>query len=184
MKRSLLSVVMCIGLTITGFGQGIYPTATAYAGEHLTYHRQRIAADRPFQSAIVVVKDGRHTIRLPKSSVYGYRDHQGRDFRFVDNNSYRILYRSPFMIYSREQYLVKGKEKTRQTKYYFSVGADAALQELTMQQLKQSWPQANDFHDQLDLHFRTDVSLLYYDSFRKDLLLFSIFRKSVLRQPG
>jgi hypothetical protein len=82
-------------------------------------------------------------------------------------------------VYSREEYIIRGKEKSRETRYYFSANADGAVMPLTLHNLKTAFRTHRDFHDLLDLQFRHDRDLLRYDPFYKEYKVKAVFNKTV-----
>jgi hypothetical protein len=170
-------------------GSGLYMTAQDYAGGRLSYQQQagqkhRVRADIPFQHGLVKVVQGGQVHRFVKNDVYGYRDEKGRNFRFASNKAYRILDDTRFPLYSVVENITKGKEKTRELKYYFSAQAGSDIQPLTKQNLKRAFPDNRRFHDLLDLQFRHDRELAAYDTFRKEYKLKAVFDRASGESKG
>jgi hypothetical protein len=73
---------------------------------------------------------------------------------------------------------VNGKEKRRETRYYFSKNAESRILPLTIRNLKFAYPN-RDFHDLLDVHFRSNKELMRYDAFNNEYKLKRIFSKTL-----
>lgn len=184
--KQLLSVVILITISVyTTLAQsGIYQTASDYQSGTLSYkqdegERHAIRADIPFNNYVVKVKDGEESHKLYKWDIYGYRNAKNEDFRFYNEVKYKILDSKYFPVYSREEYVVKGKEKTRETRYYFSTHHEGPVHALTLNNLKSAFRAHRDFHDLLDLQFRSDKELLRYDPFYREYKVKAVFNKTV-----
>lgn len=155
---------------------GIYMTADDFEKGHLAYREQpqmrhAIRTDIPLNNSIVKVVNGNESVKLIKVDIFGYRNRRNEDFRFYDDIKYRILDASHIYLYSREVNVVRGKAKSRVTKYYFSRNGEAPVMELTMNNVKRAFPENRQFHDLIDLQFRSDSELLKYDAFHKEYKL-------------
>ena len=112
----------------------------------------------------VDITHGTETRRYSKSEIYGLRDCDGRDFRFVSDKDYEILESGPITLYTTT---VPARRGTRRV-YFFSVGAAAAtVHPLNISALKQAFPENHKFHDALDQMFHSDGQLTQYDKFHK-----------------
>jgi hypothetical protein len=148
---------------------GVYLTAEDYmngkltmAGESGSGHKIEVhnLTGKPF----IHVTDGTETREFDKSSIYGYRDHEGKAFRFVGNDVYEIRDAGKLFIYETERIVRKG---TAESAYFFSVGAAGEVFPLTLLNLKKACPGNHGFHDSLDATFRSDSELTRYDSLHK-----------------
>lgn len=179
MKRFILSLsIVGMGLfSTTAFAQnGVYLTAADFAGKNLKY--DDVNAHIPFRYGKVKVNDGNKTLLLDKSEVYGYR--QGnQDYRIIGNHSYKVMDASHFPIYSRVVETSKGKGRISETQYYFSATPGSELQPLTIANLKRAFPENNKFHELLDLQFRHDQELVWYDDFSKVYKVKSIYTQAI-----
>lgn len=172
-----LSIVGMGLFSATAFAQnGVYMTAEDFAGKSLKY--DDVNAHIPFRYGKVKVNDGNKTLLLDKSEVYGYRK-DNQDYRIIGNNAYKVLDAAHFPIYSRVVETSKGKGRISETKYYFSAGAGSELQPLTIVNLKRAFPDNNKFHELLDLQFRNDQELVWYDDFSKVYKVKSIYTQAI-----
>lgn len=182
MKRLLLSfsVVSLTFLSFQSFAQsGVYLSAEDFENAKLSHTEHRVNAFIPLRYSKVKVNTPGETLLLNKSDVFGYRDEQQRDYRFVNNHAYRILDHQYFHVYSRDVDVSKGKGRISETKYYFSTHAGGDIHPLTIANLKKAFPEHKRFHDLLDMQFRHDPELAWYDSFSRKYKVKSIFEQSI-----
>ncbi len=166
---------------------GIYLSVRDYYDGRLSYQQEEevgkyaIRSDRAFNRNELTVTDGKNHITLHKGDIFGYRDKKNQDYRFYNDVKYKIVDPSYFHLYSREMNVVSGKMKTRETKYFFSAEADSPIYELTIANLKKVYPGKHEFHDFLDLQFRHNKQLTWYDKTSKRYKLKSVFERTVSR---
>jgi len=87
-----------------------------------------------------------------------------RNYREVGNDRYLILESKALYIYALDTVVRKGAtEKT----YFFSVGPSGDIAPLTIVNLKKAFPNNHAFHDLLDMTFKHDSDLTWYDDFHK-----------------
>lgn len=159
---------------------GLYKTPDDYENGRLSFQKHEnekidIRTDIAFNPSIVKVVDSEERRHFQKSALYGFRNKKNQDFRFYNDRNYKIVDPKFFFLYSREENVVRGKARTRETKYYFSKDADSPIMELTIRNLKYAFPGSRQFHDLLDLQFRRDSELTGFDSFRGEYRLKSVF---------
>lgn len=154
---------------------GIYLTADDFKKGKLTYegwsgdssHKLELhdVLDKPY----IHVKHGNQTQRFNKSDVYGFRDSDGRSYRFIGNKEYEIRDTGPLYIYSMKHSArnPKGAPIGIATSYFFSVSADGSVIPLTIANLKNTFPENHKLHDNLDMMFKNDSQLTQYDDFHK-----------------
>jgi len=112
---------------------------------------------------IDVVHNGENR-RYPKTEIWGYRDFDGKSYRFVGNDASEIREAGKLFIYSFDR-LVPGRKGASEPVYYFSVGAAASVVPLTTTDLKMAFPKNHRFHGYLDMAFRSDWELTRFDKF-------------------
>ncbi|GEP98411.1 hypothetical protein [Chitinophaga cymbidii] len=182
MKRLILSLSV-ISLTLSGFQafaqSGVYLSAKDFENAKLSYTEHHINAHIPLRYSKVKVNTPGETLLLNKSEVFGYRDEKQRDYRFINNHAYRILDHQYFHVYSRDVEVSKGKGRIKETKYYFSTHADGEMHPLTIANLKKAFPEHKRFHELLDMQFRHDPELAWYDQHAQQFKVKSIFEQSI-----
>lgn len=179
MKRFILSLsIVGMGLFSTAaFAQnGVYLSAEDFANNTVRY--DDVNAHIPFRYGKVKVNDAGKKLLLDKSEVYGYR--QGKqDYRIISNHAYRVIDAAHFPMYSREVETSKGKGRIKETQYYFSAAPGSEVTPLTIANLKKAFPDNDRFHNLLDLQFRHDQELVWYDDFSKVYKVKSIYTQAI-----
>ena len=131
-------------------------TAADYQNHRLSFEGDCRAKDHKLELHDVLNRPYIHvtheseTRRYSKSEVFGFRACDGRDYRFGKNLEYEILEARELYIYSRNVTVSQGKTHRTVREYYFSVGAQGQIQSLTLENLKQAFPENHKFHDSLD----------------------------------
>jgi len=150
---------------------GIYLTADDFLNGKLTSEGERDSSshninlhDSFFGKPYIDVTHNGENRRYPKSEIWGYRDFDGKFYRFVDNDAYEIREAGKLFIYSVNR-LVTGRKGASEPVYYFSVGPAASVVPLTVTNLKMAFPENHRFHDYLDMAFRSDWDLTRFDKF-------------------
>lgn len=177
-----LAVALIISYTANSQA-GVYKSATDFVTGNLEhskpeYGKHKIRTDIPFNKYVVKVVDGEESHKYFKWDLYGFKNRRNEAFRFYNEKSYRIVDTASFLIYAREENVVRGKEKTRETRYYFSKSAESRLIPLTIRNLKYAFPN-REFHDLLDLQFRSNTELMKYDHYYGQYKLKSIFNRAM-----
>lgn len=102
-----------------------------------------------------------------RSEIFGYRDCDGKDWRLYGDSEYQIAETRSLIIY--KQFDVKNSDPITgaiKPSYYFSVN-NGDLAELTLMNLKETFPQEHDFHDKLDQAYSGDEDIASYDNYHK-----------------
>lgn len=156
---------------------GIYLTAEDYKNGRLASESDcdspghKVELHDILRKPFIHVTHGGETRRYEKSQIYGFRSYGGRDYRFVGNDEYEILESKGVSIFALEVLARNPKDTSRglatSRLYFFSVGAGGHVLPLTLQNLKQAFPDNHVFHDALDANFHTDNELTQFDTFHK-----------------
>jgi hypothetical protein len=112
-------------------------------------------------SSIRIIHQGeRHSFR--KDQIFGYRECDGKDYRFYNKTSYCILDTARFYLYSAEK-LVQGDKIARPAiLYYFSTDASSQPVPLTIANLETTFAANRAFCYQLHSDFHSDADLVTY----------------------
>ena len=193
-KQSKFTLIIALFfLTMGAFAQkdssGIYNTSADFKDGKLSYainyktEKHSINDEVLFNATEIKVKHMDTSYSLKKSETYGYRDTKGIDYRFVDNNSYKILSKGKGrMLYSVRtpaQEAAKGPVKYTMV-YYFTKDITSPPQLLAKENLKAAYPDNHKFHDALDATFKDDKDLSEYDSFHKMYKVNHILKMNVM----
>lgn len=165
---------------------GLYLTATDFSSQKLTYEincanaGDKIRTHALLASPKGVIWSGGEKHAFDKNKVYGYRDCDSKSYRFYHQEAFLIVDTVSFYIYYqyRQEENVKGKGLVKKDAYFFSTSPEGALKELTIANLKASFPGNHAFHYALDANFRTDKELTAYDSYSKTYKLKYLFNQS------
>jgi hypothetical protein len=121
-------------------------------------------------SYIKVIHQGK-PYKLKKTDIWGYQLCDNKVIRFQGKEHFLLQDRSLLWIYTRQISVTTGSPKTSSTKivtsYYFSVGGDSKISELTLLNLKSAFPNNRVLHDTIDGQFKSDASLNEYDQINK-----------------
>ena len=152
---------------------GVYLTAADYQAAQLSFpgvcgsgsHKLELhdVLNKPY----IDVTHNQEKRRYAKTELFGFRACDGRDYRFAENFEYRILEAKELYIYLRDVTTSSGKTFYTRREYYFSLGPQGQIQALTLNNLKQAFPDNHKFHDSLDMMFGTQQNLAVYDDFHK-----------------
>ena len=160
-RQSTLLLIVFLFITCTVFSQkdssGIYKTVADFKNQKLSYainyktEKHKINSYVLFKDNVVKVKHHGTVYNLVKSETYGYRNTSGIEYRFVNNQEYKILnHHEGLLIYVYQHPSHSPKEATKYAPmYFFSTDATAAPQELTKANLKAAFPGNHHFHDAL-----------------------------------
>lgn len=189
MKTSLLALLGIFALAPTARGQspplgsGLYRSADDFRKHRLTLavdcqtatHKLRLHefSGKPYMTVI----HGGKSYQVAKDSLFGFRDCDGRDYRFAANNQhYPVLNPGEdLLIYKVEQAAV-GKNPGF-VRLYFSPTAAAPMLPLTLLAVKRAFPDNHRFHDLLDAQFQGG-DLAAYDALHRMTKLNWLLRQS------
>lgn len=167
---------------------GLYLTAEDYQNGKLTlpntYGKSlKIRLKDFWGSRYLEVEHEGQKYRFHKDSIYAYQDDKGKVFRFFKNysNEYRLLENKSLVIYSMDETDTRGKGIKRVTLYFFSTSLKESIVPLTMENVKNAFPENHRLHDELDKYFKKDGELAEYDNRHKAFRINHIL-ESVLSQ--
>ena len=190
-NQSNLIVLASILITSTAFAQkdssGIYKTANDFKNRKLSYaiiyktEKHKINSYVLFKDNVIKVKHQGTIYKLTKSEIYGYRNTDGVEYRFIDNKKYRVLNPGEaFLIYMYQHLAHSGKEANKYVpEYFFSADAASAPQSLNKANLKAAFPENHTLNDAIDAQFASDMALYDYDSFHKMYKLNWIIKNNI-----
>ncbi|MCK6693322.1 MAG: hypothetical protein L6Q97_14650 [Thermoanaerobaculia bacterium] len=149
---------------------GLYLTAEDYQNGKLTLpdtpgKSHKIRLKDFWGSRYLEVEHEGQKYRFHKDSIYAYQDDKGKVFRFFKtySNEYRLLENKGLVIYSMEVTDTRGKGVRRNTLYFFSTTLTASVLPLTMENVKNAFPENHGLHNELDKYFKGDKELAAYD---------------------
>ena len=116
--------------------------------------------------------------RHEKRDIFGYRDCDGRDIRFVEGAEYEVVEAGPVYIYTSERIEHRGRPYKRVTVFSFSVTPDSALLTLTAVNLKRAYPSERRFHVLIDAAAQRGDDLSAYDDVHKTYRINLLFTQA------
>jgi hypothetical protein len=162
---------------------GIYVSAAAFLAGSLEQAVDTRTAthviDRHslLNKSYVDVQHGGKLVRYNKSEIFGFRDGDGRDVRFVDKREYTIVERGPLYVYTSERLIPDGKRMRTVEAYSFSLTPASAVLPLTSENVKRALPEEHQFHHLLDMTVADGASLAAYDSGAKTFKVNALYRQ-------
>jgi hypothetical protein len=145
--------------------RGIYLNEQDYKDHKLSYI---LSSDEKLQlheflngKNVSLTYQGKKII-LAKNAIFGYRL-QGQDFRFFNNEAYRIIDTAGFLLYGHQKLVQQGKGPKPTEQFYFSVNTVQPVHDLTIHNLWNSFPQHVSFRYSLQSDFNSDADLVNYD---------------------
>lgn len=164
---------------------GLYLSVGDYNIQKLSYEidcskeSHKIKVDKLFgQSKLDIIHDGKK-YSYEKKDVFGFRDCKNTDFRFFNNNEYQIVDSEFFYLYSYHIYVSNGKTLVRKPAYFISREAGSNIEPLTLENLKNFFPDNHKYHDMLDAAFKTNNDLNIYDSYHKMYSIKHLYKQSL-----
>jgi len=188
----LVAVVLSIGASDQAANpkmSGVYRTAADYEATQLSFQdvcgsgAHKLELHDVLNKPYIDVTHEHEKRRYPKRDLFGFRACDGRDYRFAGNFEYQILEAKALYIYSRESWVSRGKTTYTSRDYYFSVGPEGQILALTLNNLKQAFPDNHRFHDSLDMMFAAGQDLAAYDEFHRMFKVNRLLIASREQQP-
>ncbi len=160
--------------TLFAFAQnsGVYLSASDFASGKLKYEincsteKHKIKLNEFLEKPYITVFHDNKSHELQKKEIFGYKDCNGSVYRFVEQHHYVVVNPTENILLYKHV-IVASKNQQEAIHYFFSNGSAGNVQELTLTNLKSTFPENHKFHDALDSNFKSDGDLAEYDSFHK-----------------
>jgi hypothetical protein len=110
---------------------------------------------------VTLVYQGKR-MKLSKSEIFGYRQNN-QNFRFYQNEVYKILDTAGFMLYSRQLLTQQGKGYAPVENYFYSVNITNPVLNLTIENIDKSFPTRAAFRYSIQNYFRREADLIAFD---------------------
>jgi hypothetical protein len=174
MKTSIKMFIAVTAISLYGMNlkaqstqseKGIYLTEQDFKNNKLSY--ALTSADKlqlnEFLNGknVSLVYQGKQ-IKLAKNNIFGYRLN-GQNFRFYNNEAYKIIDTAGFLLYSHDKLTQQGKGYKPVDQFFYSVNTSQPILELTIHSLWTSFPDNANFRYSLQSNFSTDGDLMTYD---------------------
>ncbi len=189
MKKIFLNIMMCVlfvTITVATKGQkdssGVYMTAVDFTNKKLTYgincktENHKIKLNNFFNRDYITVIHEGNKYNISKDSVFGFKTCNGSSYRIADKIDYTILNADDNLLLY--EFIPMSAPKNPQPPVHkFSNGADGPMLDLTIENVKNIYPDNHLFHDEIENIFRSNSSLLSYDRYHKQYKLVRLFIK-------
>ena len=185
----LLVIILLLSLRNSTLAQetGLYLTYSDFESSRTAFVKKgnlkyKLRVENLFNKSIVKVVIGDSTFKFLKDSIFGYQDDDKVNYRFYNKKIYRILNpKEGILLYSITT-IVNPKGNQTAINYYFSVTASSAIYPLTKLNLKRAFLNDSNFHELIDVYFKTDSDLLTYDSFYNQFKINRIYQIKQFRK--
>lgn len=174
MKTSIKVLVVAMMICIQGIrsqaqgtkrATGIYLNEQDYKAGKLSYaldKNDKLQLNGFLNGKYVTLVYQGKKMKLSKSEIFGYRQNN-QDFRFYQNEVYKILDTAGFMLYSRQQLTQQGKGYAPVESYFYSVNTTNPVLSLTIENIDKSFPNRAEFRYSVQSYFRGDADLMAFD---------------------
>jgi hypothetical protein len=197
MKNLLVVITMAVMISLAQEGNcklnqantgGVYSSFSDFLNHKLVWEvdcndeKSKLKLNDLFDSpnGYVLINGQKHV--FSKNQVYGYLNCKNESYRFYKNSSYKVMDTAAFFLYYqyKTEQAVKGKGNIKTDEYFFSVKGNDPIQPLTVENLKNSFPENHKFQYALDAMFKSDKELLAYDNILKMYKLKYLYAQSIL----
>ncbi|MEQ8715118.1 MAG: hypothetical protein RIC80_19010 [Cyclobacteriaceae bacterium] len=170
-KTAIFTFLMAIGLegVTKVVTSGVYMTYEDYLNVEMEYaincfeESHKLRPHGTFVGEKFEVSHRGEKFTHEQSKIFGYRDCDGKDWRYLGRYEYQIAETRSLIVYKRYQTSNNDPIPVQTNPwYYYSVNNGDVL-ELTVTNLKETIPEAHDFHNKLDETFNGDEDLSSYD---------------------
>ena len=184
--RLLLPVLLMIVFMQSSLAKekiGLYLTFKDFLSHKLSYESDggdgnKINLHDVFGSdKIVVIQNGQKQV-LSKNKVWGYRL-DGKDYRFFNDEAYRIIDTDGFYIYGHNTPVPAGKGIKESESFYFSLTPESTIKALSIDNLESAFPKDTKFRYKIEGFFKTDNELTAYDNHLKEYKLKYLYHQTV-----
>jgi hypothetical protein len=156
---------------------GVFRTYSDYSAGKMEYgidcateKHKIILNDFLGKDFITVVHEGKR-YDLKKNEIWGYQLCDDKVIRFQGKEHFQLQDKGVLWIYI-QQNVQSGNPKTGGSKtvstYYYSKSGDTEIKELSLLNIKATYPDNHMLHDAIDTQFKSDASLNEYDQFHKN----------------
>lgn len=191
MKGILIFILLSISSSVLRAQSdscGIYVKALDFSKHKLSYAGDCKSGNCPsvagslFNSEEVKVLVNGKKRKFKKSTFFGYRNCEKKVYRFYKNNEYQILNSHKIWMYDKPQESGTGMSPDIDIFYYFSVAQESQILPLTIDNLKEAFPDNIKFHDLLDSSFKGETALSDYDKYLQKYSLVHVFEESMKKE--
>jgi hypothetical protein len=153
----------------TTFTSGVFLTVKDYQNNKLIQEADCDNNKEKFKTNALISKSTFDVIykglktTYQKNDIYAYRDCEHNVWRFYNNKEYKIMESKSIYVYSMRKVAMDGGVIEKKSVYYFSSSASGDIKELTIDNLKLTYPNNHVFNNMLDEEFVEDKPVHSYD---------------------
>jgi hypothetical protein len=170
-----INILILLLFTANNFtikAQGIYRNASDFKQRYYwiksnTNEKFKVYPHKHFHTNEIKVVCGDSIFNIAKADIYGYTDKEGNQYRFFNNQQYKIINPTENVLLYSKQILAGPKGNTPTLIYFFSKDADSPISELSILNVKNTFRENTQLIEKFDLHFKNDLDLIQYDAYYK-----------------
>jgi len=162
----------CFAQTAT-VTSGVYITAKDYKKNKLHVEADCFNDKNKFEkndyiwtSTFVVIHKGKR-ITYQKKDIYAYRDCNNKIWRFYKDQAYQIMETKAIYIYTTQKTILNDVVIEKDPIVYFSAGPEGEIKELTIANLKLTFPENWIFLNMVQVEPEPEKSIRAYDAEHK-----------------
>jgi hypothetical protein len=162
----------CFAQTYT-VTSGVYITAKDYKKNKLHVEADCVNDKNKFEkndyiwtSTFVVIHKGKR-ITYQKKDIYAYRDCNNKIWRFYKDQAYQIMETKAIYIYTTQKTILNDVVIEKDPIVYYSAGPEGEIKELTIANLKLTFPENWIFLNMVQVEPEPEKSIRAYDAEHK-----------------
>ena len=151
---------------------GVYLTYKDYKQNKLSYEadckfeKQSIKLHEFLNKPYITVNHKKEKVELKKDSIYAIQNCDEPLIRFQDGDHFYLAEKGSVWIFYKEVNVPQTKGVKLEKQYYFSSKGDGKIEELTITNIKNAFPNDMKLHDQIDQQFQ-NIDISDYDTYHK-----------------
>ena len=152
---------------------GIFKTGKDFKEGNLSYimdcnsKKNKILLNDLFNKKYITVKQNDNSYNLFKNSIYGYESCNKDVYRFLNKKELLLLNQDEEILIYKHFVSKPPTGRTNVTNYYFSIGKEGEVKELTIKNLKNAFHSNPEFVALIDKNFKYNMDLAAFDKSNK-----------------
>ena len=149
---------------------GIFRTSTDCINRNLSFFNgcnteiNRIRLNDFFAKPYITVKQKDSSYKFYKADIYGFEKCNKQIYRFTKKKELLMLNREESIVIYYNFVPRHSVGRTNVTNYYFSIGIDGTVQNLTIKNLKEAFTDNTKFQELIDKNFKYNTDLAAFDN--------------------